>query len=676
MIRRGSAIKSLFIAILISIFLANGAQAVDPIRQYQIDVVPIANPGTTMNVTEEVSRQIIAQVDSAFNDATGGQIRFTFRKLHPISSPTTATLSSSDIQKATGLTPVPDAGFEKAILVGVIANTSAAKFAGQAVLGGNYVIMNGNWTLNSTGPGVLAHELGHSLGMSHANSAVCTIQLPIVCEQREYGDFSSVMGNYLSAYVTNPLIARFSATELDRLKVLPNESKSIAAESGDYKLAPAYSKGINLPKVLYIPIGSELTYSVEYRPAIGSDASLSQSKIYTPNGWSYTNTPSHGLQLRMLPTVGIQFKDSQPSHGKDQIDGTALVVSAFTADQVQAIGKVFTLSDGSTITFLSADPNTGATVRVERSPDKEAPLSLGVKPNWVNSENLGFSWRGSERVIFKKSIDAWDHPVIEIPMSSVTDNRLVKLVQIEVNGEIVGQVDTPTLNGIENYSYQTTKEGIFTFRLIATDFAGLTTTTEPTSLIAYYHKIDPPKLKILSGKDATNSVIVSVTPETDSTQYVLSNLSSGKIVSTVEKNGKLEFTITNLTRNQKFTAQLTGTDEMGYVDGGSKITHEPATTTCSNTKCFAGVEWNVDTGFWATGAGNMTLQERIGTKWVNIQTAKPVADPKGAMKNYVTYLMKINHKTPGKHIYRLSIAASKKYSGQITSTFTQVVSTP
>jgi hypothetical protein len=145
-------------------------------------------------------------------------------------------------------------------------------------------------------------------------------------------------------------------------------------------------------------------------------------------------------------------------------------------------------------------------------------------------------------------------------MSSVTDNRLVKLVQIEVNGEIVGQVDTPTLDGIKNYSYQTTKEGIFTFRLIATDFAGLTTTTEPTSLIAYYHKIDPPKLKILSGKDATNSVIVSVTPETDSTQYVLSNLSSGKIVSTVEKNGKLEFTITNLTRNQKFTAQLTGTD--------------------------------------------------------------------------------------------------------------------
>jgi len=143
MIRRRNTIKSLLIAILISIYLANGAQAADPIRQYQIDVVPIANAGVTMAVTEEVSRQIISQADSAFNDSTGGQIRFTFRKLHPTSFPDTVILSSGDIQKVTRLTPVADPGFDKAILVGVIANTSAAKFAGQAVLGGNEVLMNG-----------------------------------------------------------------------------------------------------------------------------------------------------------------------------------------------------------------------------------------------------------------------------------------------------------------------------------------------------------------------------------------------------------------------------------------------------------------------------------------------------------------------------------------------------
>ena len=675
MIRRGSAIKSLFIVILISIFLANGAQAIDPIRQYQIDVVPIANPGTTMNVTEEVSRQIIAQVDLAFNDATDGQIRFTFRKLHPISFPDTATLSSGDIQKVTGLIPVADPGFDKAILVGVIANTSAAKFGGQAILGGNYIIMNGNWTLNSTGPGVLAHELGHSLGISHANSAVCTTQLPIVCEQSEYGDSSSIMGNYLSTYVTNPMISRFSATELDELKVLPKESKAIAAESGDYKVAPAYSKGINLPKVLYIPIGSELTYSVEYRPAIGNDSGLSMSQLQVPGINSfYPNTPSHGLQLRMLPTVGTQFKDSQPTFSNYKINGTALIVSAFKADQVQPIGKVFTLSDGSTITFLSGDPNTGATVRVQRSLDKEPPIVSELRPRWITKQWIDYyPGRGN---IFKNSLNEWDYPIAEIPLDAITDNTLIKTIQVEVNGQIVEQIDQPMLNGIESYTFKSTKPDTFTFRLIGTDYAGLSTSTTTASLTSTYFQIRTPYTQIEPGKDPRTSLTLIVSSSSEKTKYVLENLSSGKIASIVESNGEIEYTITNLTRNQQFTALLSGRDDLGYTDGGTEIIYEPDTTECTNKQCYVGFQWNVDTGFWATGAGNMTLQERIGTKWVNIQTAKPVVDPKGAMKNYVTYIMKINHKTPGKHTYRLSIAASKKYSGQITSTFTQVVSIP
>ena len=680
MIRRRSAIKSLFIAILISIFLANGAQAVNPIRQYQIDVVPIANPGTTMNVTEEVSRQIIAQVDSAFNDATGGQIRFTFRKLHPVSFPDTVTLSSGDIQKVTGLIPVADPGFERAILVGVIANTSAAKFGGQAILGGNYIIMNGNWTLNSTGPGVLAHELGHSLGISHANSAVCTTQLPIVCEQSEYGDSSSIMGNYLSTYVTNPMISRFSATELDELKVLPKESRAFAPVSGDYKLAPAYSKGINLPKVLYIPIGSELTYSVEYRPAIGNDSGLSMSKLQVPGINSfYTNTPSHGLQLRMLPIKGTQFKDSQPTHSKYQIDGTALIVSAFTADQVQPIGKVFTLSDGSTITFLSADPNTGATVRIERSPDKEPPIVSNLRLGWLE-ESGRVQYFPLESNIRKNNLNEWEYPTADILLDAITDNRLIKTIEVEVNGQIVGQVDQPILNGIKSYAFKTTKPGTFTFRLIGTDYAGLSTSTAGESLTSTYFQIEKPYTEIESGThtgtDPRTSFFLIVDSGSEKNTYVLENLSSGKISSMFKSNGNIVFKITNIARNQKFTAQLSGTDDLGYTDGGTEITYEPETTECTNKQCFVGYQWNVETGYWNPGLGNLTLQELIGGKWVNIQTAKPVADPNGSMKKYVTFIMKIKNQTVGKHTYRFSIAAGKKYSAQILKPFTQVVSAP
>jgi hypothetical protein len=673
MFKPGRSIKSILIATLFLALLANGAQAADPIRQYQIDVVPIANPGVTVEVTEEVSRQIIKQVDAAFNEATGGQIRFTFRKLHPISFPTTAILSSSDIQKATGLTPVPDKGFDGAILVGVIAKSSAVEFAGEAW--GIYAMMNGYWTLSSGGPGVLAHEFGHNLGLMHANSAVCTTQLPIVCEQREYGDASSTMGKYRIRYATNPMIARFSATELDKLKVLPKESKAIAAESGDYKLAPVYSTGINLPKVLYIPIGSELTYSVEYRPAIGSDSSLASTQIFIPGtNLSYTNTPSHGLQLRILKTVGTQFKELQPSLTNYQNLETALVIPAFTGDQLQPIGKVFTLSDGSTLTFLSADPNTGATVRVQRSVDKDPPIVSEIRPRWVTKQWINdLSGRGN---IFKNDLGQWEYPTAEIPLDAITDNRLIKTIQVEVNGQIVGQVDQPQLNGVKAYPFKSTKPDTFTFRLIATDYAGLTTSTTSASLTSTYFQLVKPYVQVDSGNDPRTSLKLTFERSSEKTKYTLENLSSGKIASTIERNDEIEYTITNLTRNQKFTAQLTGNDDLGYTDGGSDITYEPEKTECTNKQCFVGYQWDVETGYWYPGLGNLTLQEQIKGKWVNIQTAKPVADPSGKMKKYVTFLISVKNQSVGKHTYRFSIAASKKYSAQILKPFTQVVSAP
>lgn len=674
MFNAGRSIKSILIATLFLALLANGAQAADPIRQYQIDVVPIANPGVTVEVTEEVSQQIIKQVDSAFNDSTGGQIRFTFRKLHPISFATTTVLSTFEIQIATGLTPVADPGFEKAILVGVITNTSAVEFAGQAILGGNYVLMNGNWTLNSIGPGVLAHELGHSLGISHANSAVCTTQIPIVCDQIEYGDASSVMGKSLIRYVSKPMVARFSATELDKLSVLPKESRAIAAESGDYKLAPVYSTGINLPKVLYIPIGNELTYSIEYRPAVGNDLGLSMSELQVPGSNRYYNsTPSHGLQLRILRTTGTKFKVLQPTINKYNIEGTALIVPSFNTAQVQPLDKVFTLSDGSTLTFLSADPSSGATVRVQRSTDKDPPVASELNFKWTASTNTFVNGR---RIIYKKSPDVWDYPSIEISLDAITDNRLIKTIQVEVNGQIVEQIDQPQLIGIKTYIFNSTQPDTFTFRLIGTDYSGLTASTSMASVTTSHFQIEKSINRIKPAKDPKTSFMLFVYPDSENTKYVLEGLSSGKIASMVQKNNQIEYLITNIVRNQKFTAQLTGIDEMGYTDGGSEISYEPEKTECTNKQCFVGYPWNVETGFWGLGAGNMTLQERIGGKWVNIQTARPVPDPKGKFKNYVTYFMKIEYKKPGKHIYRLSIAESKKYSSQITSTFTQVVSAP
>jgi hypothetical protein len=469
------------------------------------------------------------------------------------------------------------------------------------------------------------------------------------------------------------MIARLSATELDKLKVLPKESKAIAGESGDYKLAPVYSKGINLPKVLYIPIGGELTYSVEYRPAVGNDSSLASTQIFIPGSNSYyVNTPSHGLQLRMLRTSGTRYKDLQPTFTNYASLENALIINAFAGDQLQPLGKVFTLSDGSTVTFVSADPNTGATVRIQRSVDKDPPVVSAIQPRWSSKQWIdGYYGRGN---IFKNARNEWEYPTAEISLDAITDNRLVKTVQVEVNGQIVGQVDQPLLNGIKAYTFKATKADTFTFRLIATDYAGLSVTSATASLTSSYFQIIKPYMQIDPAKDPKTSLILIVQPKSENVKYVLDNFSSGKLVSIVPKNDWFEYTITSIARNQKFTAQLTGTDDLGYTDGGTEITYEPETTECTNKQCFVGYEWNVETGFWTPGVGNLTLQERIGSKWVNIQTTKPVADPKGVMKKYVTFVIKVNYQTTGKHTYRLSLAASKKYSGKILPTFTQVIS--
>jgi hypothetical protein len=323
---------------------------------------------------------------------------------------------------------------------------------------------------------------------------------------------------------------------------------------------------------------------------------------------------------------------------------------------------------------LSGDPNTGATVRVQRSLDKEPPIVSELRPRWITKQWIDYyPGRGN---IFKNSLNEWDYPIAEIPLDAITDNTLIKTIQVEVNGQIVEQIDQPMLNGIESYTFKSTKPDTFTFRLIGTDYAGLSTSTTTASLTSTYFQIRTPYTQIESGKDPRTSLTLIVLSSSEKTKYVLENLSSGKITSIVESNGEIEYTITNLTRNQQFTALLSGRDDLGYTDGGTEIIYEPDTTECTNKQCYVGYQWNVETGYWYPGLGNLTLQEQIGGKWVNIQTAKPVTDPSGSMKKYVTFIMKVKNQTVGKHTYRFSIAASKKYSAQILKPFTQVVSAP
>lgn len=650
------------------VVLAPSAQAIEPIRNIQIDVISLNTTFGSESVTEANSRAIIDKVNAGFDDVAGGLIHFTLRKVLPAITPSTPVLTATDVGTIAGSLINTDPGFEKVVLIGVIAKNPAIKFAGQA--GGSLMLINGDWSTNNAN--TIAHELGHNMGLDHANSAVCTNTAPIVCDQKEYGDYSSVMGTNVLGWPNLNYVARFSATELDHLKVLPDIKRTIAVESGEFKLAPVYSKNIELPKVIYIPIGNELSYSIEYRPAVGSDSALAQNQI-TLNGSNsyYTNIPSYGIQIRILNVKGKSFSAIQPQLSNFPNFETALLVDSFTAPQVQPMGKTFNLSDGSTVTFISADPNTGAVVKIFRPADTEAPQIPSITANWPNVRY--FLGPKGERLVQHKSVGVWDYPKLTIPVSAVVENRMIKTLDLEINGQIVDSLSNNALINTREFSYQTNSVGNFAVRLIATDYAGNMARSDVSNYLTDYYYLPKPGVAANTGSDPYSTIKFSFYKVSDDVSYKVSDLSAGKIKSIESINGLIEVTVVDIPRNTTITAQLLGSDTNGETDGGQKITGTPAKAECTNLVCYVGLPWKVESGFFSSGSGVMSLQEKSGAKWVPIKSSKPILGTSPYQKYPVGYEISLSYSAPGKHTYRLVIAPSKKFSAYIGPVFTQVV---
>lgn len=652
---------------LICALITPTAQAAEIAQKIQIDVVAISTQFGTPAVSEAQSREIVNKITSGMNDATGGLIQFSLRAVLPVIAANFPIQASTDVEKVSGVVPRPDAGFDRAILIGVITNNPTLPFAGMD--GGDFMLLNGTWNLPDTE--VVTHELGHNLGLLHANSAVCTTQLPIVCEQKEYGDYSTTMGTYLNGYTSQPYMSRYSATELDKLNVLPENKKVLAIESGEYKLAPVYSQIIDLPKVLYIPIGNQLSYSVEYRPAFGNETALAQTQLFIPGtNIFYTNTPSHGVQLRILKTEESSYSRLLPQLKNYPRFSTALVSDSLTGAQVHPIGKVFTLSDGSTVTFASADPTVGATVKVTRPKDSEAPVFGSFSTSW--QPGTYFVGVNGERLVKRVSGGVLDYPSFDIKFD-VGDDLLVKQVALEINGAIVDTVNSA--NGIlkKKFTYQTNSVGKFDIRLIATDFFGNETKSEVKVVETSNYLITKANFTVSAGDIPSTSLRVLVAKSDEATRMEFTSISGGTIT-LLEENSKLSsYVVTGLPRNSKFTATLTTYDADGNSDGGQEISGTTENAVCTNTVCYVGVPWVVQTGNWQSGVGNLSLQELIKGKWVTIKTAKPTTAVGGSKKFPLTYAIKLTYSTVGKHSYRFSIAANKKFQSYTSKTFVQVV---
>jgi hypothetical protein len=197
-----------------------------------------------------------------------------------------------------------------------------------------------SWMNGYIGPSVVAHELGHNMGLHHANSLTCTdagVQVAISanCTSDEYGDPYDVMGNY--AWHNN-------AWHLRQIGFLKPGNVQTVTQNGTYTVnSTATRGGIQLLRVPR-PGSTSDYYDISLRSASGvfddfasTDPVVQGVSIHMdPNpdqGWD----PTQSQLIDTTPGSADGFYDAALTPGRTFKDGE---VSVTTESVVAGVATV------------------------------------------------------------------------------------------------------------------------------------------------------------------------------------------------------------------------------------------------------------------------------------------------------------------------------------------------
>ncbi len=637
---------------------------------YQLDFLPIATNLGSAIPTEAIARELTRLASLAFEDASQGRIKFSFRRLLPEYKASERVDNATQVGKFYGTPAVADSGFAGVFVVGIIPNDSTVFFAGQSDTGQN-LIMNGPLNTNGSTVHVFTHELGHNFYLMHADTSVCSVvNSQLTCDRNDYGDKSDPMGSYIIGYYSNPPLARFSATMLDQLGLIAATEKTEVLDSGDFTIVPVYPLTRSGVRLLEIPINDEVAYTIEYRDPVGVEAQLNATQINVPGGNSYYPTiPSYGFQLRMVKPLATHSDGLLPVINYGLHGGTALVVDSQSGRQGFDAGRTQNLSDGTVVTFISYDSVAGAKIRITRPKDSSPPVINS--PTFRMYTESGSYYTTNDLTIKKSAEGSSDWPIFKLDTRAISDDRRLKTVSLLFNGEIVATQSDVPLGAKNLLIYNPTQTGKFDVTVEASDYLGNKSTASLGTYNLIKYLLQKPWITS-SVKEDTLTIIVNRLA-TENIKYEISNISAGNLIDQSTQGNSTTFTVGGLRSKQNFTAQFSGTDEFGNTDDGSTFETEIPGLTCDSSQCYVGITWDVNNLYWQSITGKLELQEKLANKWKTIKSATAIKDSTRVGGFPYTYKISMIYTQPGTHTYRLYIAPSKKFTAWIGRSFTQIV---